>query len=678
MNHKMTTQTKSRIMGGLLLCLALLLYLFTLDNGLRPDELVGGDLITHQYAQAEARWSNAPGYPLYVMGGWLWFHLAGGLLSEWLNSTAIISFYSTLWGLASLGLLYGILLQISLGRWPLPFLLTAFYGTTYFFWYYSVTTEQYSSAVFQTLLLVWLAFKWEEDPRDGLLLWLAFVCGTMLANMLTTLFILPPLLWFIFSRPTDNHGVQGGTLCEAKHFAFDSMLKPLRRLFSYSPKLVGQGLAVTFLPLLSYAYIYIRGAQHPEWRGAGQWPTTWTWFWQFVTIKQGQDELAPGLTLHNFFTCEFPALIWQELTWPIVVGGLLGLLCLGRRRAMLIYGTLIIYAIFCWSYRFGNWFQVIIPTYPLIIIGFAAGAEWLIDRKTGILPVTPRQARCLSYLSIIFLLAYRLTASLCLARPHIQPFHCATQIAHCANQRNQPADTGLSAAWAILADSPTTPAIIYSDFEERVGLEYLQTIWGIGAGITLQSSDFRSFKNFGSLNQKSYITRQALARQPEIIQLGTVYPQAAGEQLIALAATPLHQLPPTARPLNLDFGGKLRLVGWEKDQDLTSFKNLSGLNKKWQIALYWQTDHRLVTDYTMSVRPLVNGQMLMANGQPHMQDHQPVWGVYPTSRWQSGEIVRDVYAIALPNQLEPNGLQIVVYHSGAGGFENLAEQTIRN
>lgn len=72
--------------GGLLLLLSLMaLYLVTLDNGLRPDELTGGDLITHQYAQVEARPSNAPGYPLYTMGGWLWFRLGRGLFGWLLN-----------------------------------------------------------------------------------------------------------------------------------------------------------------------------------------------------------------------------------------------------------------------------------------------------------------------------------------------------------------------------------------------------------------------------------------------------------------------------------------------------------------------------------------------------------------------------------------------------------------
>ena len=91
-----------------------------------PDELTGGDLITHQYAQVQGRPSNAPGYPLYTMGGWLWFRAGGWLLSWLFNPIQILSFYSTLWGLASLFLLYLILLRISGPQWWLAPLLTGF------------------------------------------------------------------------------------------------------------------------------------------------------------------------------------------------------------------------------------------------------------------------------------------------------------------------------------------------------------------------------------------------------------------------------------------------------------------------------------------------------------------------------------------------------------------------
>src|SRR3954464_287933 len=93
-----------------LLVAALLLYLATLDTGLQPNELVGGDLITHQYAQVQARPSNAPGYPLYKIGGWLWFHNLHTLVqrlgiyigaSTPSNPIPLLSSYSTLWALVA-------------------------------------------------------------------------------------------------------------------------------------------------------------------------------------------------------------------------------------------------------------------------------------------------------------------------------------------------------------------------------------------------------------------------------------------------------------------------------------------------------------------------------------------------------------------------------------------------
>lgn len=613
------------VAGGLLLITAALLFWLTLDNGLRPDELMGGDLITHQYAQLEARPSNAPGYPLYTMGGWLWFRLGRWLLSWALNPIQILSLYSTLWGLASLLVLYLILLGVTRGHWPIACLLTAFFAVTFFFWYYTVTTEQYTSAVFQTLLLIWLAFRWDDLPRDSTLLWLAFISGTMLANMVTTLFILPPLLWFIFSKPAERGPM----------------------LFHYlkRPALVLRAVGAALLPLLSYTYIYIRGAQHPEWRGLGQWPSTWGWFVQFITIQQGRDELTPGLSLQTIFTAEFPALMWQELTWIVFLGGLLGLACLGRRRAIFLYSTLLIYFVFCWGYRFGNWFQVIIPAYPIFIIGFAAGlrrvSEWAkLQRPTNLKPET------LLILFLAGLLIYRFATNL----PR-------------ANQRNLSADTGLNPGWAILADSPAPPGLIVATFEERVALQYLRAAWGLIPGLT--PVDIHDLPPANSVSNL-YLTRQAAQANPTLTQ--RLRPQAVGQQVIALKTAPITNLPPTANPTQLDFGDSLHLVGWEQIQaDSQSPAN-------WQIALYWQALAPLNDDYTISVRPLLAGQLLTNGQETLIQDHQPVWGVYPTSRWTPGEIVRDVYALPLPAL--PDAAQIVVYKAAGSGFENIGQQTI--
>jgi hypothetical protein len=657
---------------GVLLIAAALLYLLTLDNGLRPDELTGGDLITHQYAQVEGRPSNAPGYPLYTLGGWLWFRLGRFLLSWMLNPIQILSLYSTLWGLTSLLVLYLILLQATRRQWPLALLLAAFYAVTFFFWYYTVTTEQYTSAVLQTLLVIWLAFRWDEQPRDSALLWLAFLAGTMLANMVTTLFILPPLVWFIFSK-------QG-------------------RPTLFRSKLALTAIVLALLPLLSYLYIFISGALHPEWRGAGEWPNAWAWFVDFLTIQQGRDELAPGLSLQNFFTAEFPALIGQELTWPIFFGGLVGLAFLGQRRAIFLYSTLLIYFIFCWLYRFGNWFQVIIPAYPIFIIGAAAGLARVSEeaktrgredarmrgrentenlhasrtthhasRPTHHAPRTTHHFLLLtSYFLLLLLLLYRFTTNL----PR-------------ADQSNLPSDTGLDPGWAILADRPAPPALIASDFSEQIALQYLHTVWGTAPGLyPTEPGDFTSSVEVGQTDSLSYyITRRAAAAAPEAINLEERYPQAAGEQLVALWPAPRREIPATALPLDLRFGETLKLVGWEKvDPAYPLPDDVAGrlARANWQIALYWQAAQPLEADYTISVRPLVGGQLISVNGEALIQDHQPVWGLYPAYRWRPGEIVRDVYALSLPPEVTPQAIQVVVYKTSESGFENLAEQIIED
>ena len=660
------TTVAARWAGLVVLLAALMLYLVTLDNGLRPDELVGGDLITHQYAQVEARPSNAPGYPLYTMGGWLWFH-TGRTVLEWvLNPTQLLSSYSALWGLAALAVLYLILLHVTRQRRLIVALLTAFHATTFFFWYYSVTTEQYTSAVFQTLLIIWLAFRWHDSRRNSTLLWMAFVSGTMLANMVTTLFILPPLLWFIFFQK--NAETENGWL----------LLHYLKR-----PKLIVQAVGLALLPLVSYSYIYIRGAQHPEWRGAGDWPSAEAWFVAFVTIQQGRDELAPGLSLQNFFTTEFPALMWQEMTRLVFFGGLIGLLFLGRRRAIFLFSTLLIYFAFCWGYRFGNWFQVIIPAYPIFTIGFAAllaeistwanqqtskPANWQIAKNATRNP--PLATRFTFYVlrSVDALSALLLVGLLLFNLGRNWP---------AANQHHRPDAVGLDPGWALLADAPQTPASIVTTFEEQVALQYLQTMWGLADGLTAQTPPVTDSIENKPAAARRYISRGAIAAAPTVAQWAA-QPSAAGEQLILLRDVPLATLPPDAVAMDANFGGMLTLKGRKLNSNISNLPSdvAARINRSnWQLALYWETGRPLDTDYTVSVRPLVRGQLIYSNGEAVIQDHQPVWGVYPTSRWTPHTLVEDIYALNIPDGIMPDAVQVVVYQTTGAGFENLADVT---
>jgi len=195
------------------------------------------------------------------------------------------------WALLALWLLYKILCWITRttqwpnGNWPLAWLGTLFYSVTYFFWYYATTTEQYSSAVAHTLAIVYFGLKFLDGtraradesgeksafipvhprPNTKQLYILAFLCGLILAHMLTVAFIVPPLLLVIFWQ----------------------MPWLLSRI-----KVVVTSIVVAATPLISYIYVYLRGAAHPEWRG-GEWASgqgnTWDWFWWFLSTPQGRS-----------------------------------------------------------------------------------------------------------------------------------------------------------------------------------------------------------------------------------------------------------------------------------------------------------------------------------------------------------------------------------------------------
>ncbi len=608
-------------MGALILLAALVLYLWTLDDGLQPEELRGGDLITHQYAQVQARPANAPGYPLYTMGGWLWFRLGRALLGPYSNPIAILSSYSTLWALLALGLLYRLLLDVTGGDWAIAGLGASFYAVTYFFWYYATTTEQYTSAVAQTLLMIYLAWRWDDQPhKDHLLLWLAFLAGIGLAHLVTVLIVVPPLLWFVLSRRSDL----------------------LRR-----PRWIVRALGLAVLPLLSYVYVYVRGAQHPEWRGAGDWQTTWQWFWSFLSTAQGRDELTWSLT--PLWTSEFPSLIWRELTWPVLLAGLAGIAMLGRRRGGMIYATLAIYLAVCFIDRLGNWYQVIMPAYPLILLGVAAlGARW--SRA----PL----ARSAFLAALSVLVVYRFALSL----PD-------------ADSRGRAGDTALDPGWTLIADDPPANAAILGVHDELLALDYLTTIWGVRPDLRPVGA-----AEAARLLDQGRVVLSTIQATPIVLQ--EVDPAArftaAGANLVAVRREPERTFPPLQMPVHRAAGDGLILLGASLRQPVRHPALPADFVPSQRIVLYWQAAAPIAHDWSISLRPTRGGAPILRDGQVVQVDHaHPAQGVYPTSRWAPGEIVRDEYVIPPTPGPSPDGFLVIIYRAlPEGGFVNAAEMSL--
>jgi len=643
-----------RLAGATLVIAFAVLYLLTLDNGLRPDELVGGDLITHQYAQVQGRPGNAPGYPLYTMGGWLWFRLGRLVLGPRANPIPILSSYSTLWALVALWLLYRLSLEVTgqgRGNWPVACLVTTFYGVTYFFWYYAVTTEQYTSAVAWTLALFLCAWRWQRTRRESYLLVMALLVGIGLAHQVTILVAVPPVLWFIWANASRQQ--KGLALFQ-------------------QPRYRVAALALALLPLLSYAYVYVRGAQHPEWRGAGQWASSWQWFWDFLSTAQGRAELT--WSWHPLFTSEFPSLIWGEMTWPGLVAGLLGWAMLERRQALTLYLTLLLYLLFCWIDRLGNWYQVIMPVYALLTLGIARLADqaWHIGERLrpgkGAAPQPAESCapghglpgawpRVLVLLGLVALLAFRGAISY----PR-------------ADCSNRPEDTALEPGWAILADDPLPGTAIFGTLPETLALSYLTQIWGLRADLRpVTSLQAREILADGGLLA---VTRDALPLVPAEISPDAHY-TALGQTLVALNAAAQHTLPNWGQatlPWKHDFSTELRLIAGrvERRGAGPAGQKLSGEEEaQLLVMLAWQAPRRPSQDWSVSVRLRRANQEIAQRDLAH-----PVHGAYPTTRWSPGEVVADAYAFTLPAGVWPDGVTVIVYRRTSDGeFVNLDTAT---
>jgi 4-amino-4-deoxy-L-arabinose transferase-like glycosyltransferase len=117
---------------------------------------------------------------------------------------------------------------------------------------------------------------------------------------------------------------------------------------------------------------------------------------------------------------------------------------------------------------------------------------------------------------------------------------------------------------------------------------------------------------------------------------------------IRLGALPLVRpdeppgLPENVERTSIPFGDRLRLRGVELDTTAARPGGALG------VTLYWGSLAPVQDDYTVFVH------LVGAAPQPVSQaDGPPAYGMFPTSRWERGDVVRDPHEVALPPGLPP-------------------------
>jgi hypothetical protein len=333
------------------------------------------------------------------------------------------------------------------------------------------------------------------------------------------------------------------------------------------------------------------------------------------------------------------------------MAGGIGIALLPRRLAFILYTTLAIYLVFDWMYRCGNWYQVILPAYPLLLLGVAALVErweqhWAASR------------RWLAYAPLILLaglLSWRIAASW-----------------ERADSRDRPGDTALDHA-AILLDQPLPAgAALFAPVAGALALDYLIQIWGLQpAARTVSSTEA------GDLLRQGQVVLTDFAGAPVLL---SELPQdlALDRQAFSpdwLLLQPEHSAAaasPAAVRLDQEILPGLTLLGYSvqpapQGEPITRTAPGVDVTLAWKIAGGWPAGAGI------SLRPTAAGEFIAdpARNEGAILQRDagaPLQGLLSPATGKSRR-VNDAHRVPLPAGAD--GITLIVYRSTTEGFTNL-------
>jgi hypothetical protein len=178
-------------------------------------------------------------------------------------------------------------------------------------------------------------------------------------------------------------------------------------------------------------------------------------------------------------------------------------------------------------------------------------------------------------------------------------------------------------------------------------------------GTPVQRLDFRQCLPFAD-NRPARTNYLVLTKRDKqsVVNLYNAYPSAKiGNDYFWQDSGTLVEVPPGApgpRPPNpgrATFDPGLTFVGYER-----SGKTIPA-GQSLFITLYWKVEADIATDYTSftHVGTGLNGTTVVAQ-----RDDQPCQGLFTTSQWRAGDLIRDSFAITLPPDVPPGDYPLAI------------------
>ncbi|MBK8050089.1 MAG: hypothetical protein IPK16_25105 [Anaerolineales bacterium] len=329
--------------------------------------------------------------------------------------------------------------------------------------------------------------------------------------------------------------------------------------------------------------------------------------------------------------------------------GLAGIALLEKRLRFVLYGTLVLYLLFDWMYRCGNWFQVILPAYPLILLGAAAA----LDRWEDYFRQRKSWLREAPLALLILLIVWRFAASY-----------------ERANSRNQPHDLAFARAGVLLDQPLPAHAGVFAPVEDALALDYLINIWGINPTVQVVSSKqaWELLKDGGAVLSTFDVAPVLLSELPPEVQparrvLSADWLQLSAEPLAAPdAITQVNQL--------ITPGVTLRGYRVTAAPDGSPATDASPAT---DITLFWNLENGWPADLGVSIRPVRDGEFIPdPNGAPgaiyQVDRSAPGEGLVPAD---SPELVTDVIRAPLPPNTD--AVRLLIYRRSGDDFESLAD-----
>lgn len=597
-----------------------------------------------EHQNALPRWGliHHSGYPQWSALGSLFVTILSAFGVE---PAAAVSLWSLLWGLVTVALLVWLAFDLGASG-PFAALGALAAAVTTSMWVDSSIAELHTMTTALTAATLLFALRFGRSGSRGDLLWLTFVFSQGVFHQRSIVLLVPAVLLLIWPH----------------------VLTPFR----LGRRTLLAVVAIALLAPLTYLYLPIRVWTGADWVFGS--PGTWDGFWTLFFDNRAERvfDLQTDWAARLRTTL---AILHDDLWLPLLAVGLAGL-WLNRQQATddrrqtqedispssvvrrrLISGLALTAAwlpnflltVLIWRNRVTDGqLAAKLPVLLLAGVGLALVLEWMWRRS--------RPVGAITALALVAALVYWGW----MARPFVLGI-----------TRNDSTQAIVEMVDRVRRDPDGRPATVIVPWgTDYWTLTYEQKYGGRLAGLALADHNARP-QDIITRGDRLLVPDQTLRIFPPAYfeeRLGPLYLSSAAPGVVEISPSPIFDAASLSRdahvtPTDFDLENGARIVGVETSRMA---------DDRILLTVYWQADRPIAADYSTAVHlvahdpPAGPADILSQADRAH-----PVDGWYPTTRWRSGEIVRDAYLLNVPEGSAPAAIRVGMYRSDpTAGFVN--------